>query len=75
MKHSDPFRMLVVAEEELAELSTKFDMEAEVSYATSWKLRLFRLVHPIGIHYMVPLKRFDPASKRLVDMGTTCWWC
>jgi hypothetical protein len=76
-KGNDPERMLVGSIDELIEITTArwLDMDVTVSWGTTWKLRVFGLVHPFGIHYLVPLKQFDPASKRLVSVGTTCWFC
>jgi hypothetical protein len=72
-KIDEPTRLLWEAgiEDALAALDT----DVTVSAAMAWKLRLFRIVHPLGIHYLVPLRQFDRSSRRLVDIGTTCWFC
>lgn len=74
----DPERILVSSLDELEEVVRASEgevTEVTVSYVMAWKLRLYRIVHPLGIHYLVPLKQFDPASRRFVDVGTTCWFC
>lgn len=50
------------------------DMEV-MSWRTHWKLTAMRVMHPIGIHYMVPAYEFDKTSGRWINTGSTCWFC
>lgn len=40
--------------------------------ATLW---LFKVIHPLGIHYWVKWRQYDEASDRLLHMGLVCRYC
>jgi hypothetical protein len=39
------------------------------------KLLFFMLLHPFGIHYLVPAYSHQPGVDRWVNIGSTCWFC
>lgn len=35
-----------------------------------------KLLHPLGVHHFVPLKRWDQGSQRIINTGhLICLWC
>jgi len=39
------------------------------------KLLWMWLLHPFGIHYLVPAYGLAPGTDRWVELGSTCWFC
>jgi hypothetical protein len=39
------------------------------------KVQIMHVLHPLGIHYMVPAYGHVPGSERWVELGATCWFC
>jgi len=71
----DP-RILLVDEEEWGEL-TKANAESgpDMSRRMMVKITFMRLLHPFGVHYLVPAYGRQPGVDRWVNIGSTCWFC
>lgn len=70
----EPSRLLVDSMDEITEMLDD-KITAELSRRMTTRLLFARAMHPLGVHYMVPLRRYDKASGRFVTVGSTCWLC
>ena len=73
VRTEEPSRLLVDSLDDIA--ATLGDLDVEVSAAMKWKLVGLRFLHPFGFHYLVPTYQFDHSSRRMVMVGTSCWFC
>ena len=50
-------------------------LDSRASWLMTAKIGWWRCLHAMGIHHKVPLRRWDAASQRLVEIGDACWFC